>query len=211
MQKQQKLTKRVSDLEHKLASARKELHTVLLKDVPPVPPLPALLPPTPTPDTSQTTTTTVSTQVFSEREVSQDTQDTQATTPTPSQQIPLPAPAKQSVGKIVKKRKATTTIDDETYKPIPTDSDGDFSMSASEPEQPRTIKRVKSQNGKKAKRQTSRLTKSKSRSDVRKEDPVVIVPDGKKVPMVPAIPKGVEGKKARIRDDGYGGLEHEMF
>ncbi|KAH5279494.1 hypothetical protein HBI71_013360 [Parastagonospora nodorum] len=208
MQKQQKLTKRVSDLEHKLASARKELHTVLLKDVPPVPPLPALLPPMPTPDTSQTTTTTTSTQIFSEREVSQ---DTQATTPSPSQQIPLPAPAKQSVGKIVKKRKATTTIDDETYKPIPTDSDGDFSMSASEPEQPRTIKRVKSQNGKKAKRQTSRLTKSRSRSDGRKEEPVVIIPDGKKVPMVPEIPKGVEGKKARIRDDGYGGLEHEMF
>jgi hypothetical protein len=212
LQKQMKLTKRVSDLEHKRASARKELHTVLAKDLPPVPPLPAILPPTPAPETSQTTitatSTTTSTQIFNEKEASP---DTQATTPTPSQQIPLPTPEKQSVGKIVKKRKATTTTDDGTYKPIPTDSDGDISMSASEPEQTRNIKRVKSQNGKKNKRQSSRLTKSRGKNDMRKEEPVVIVPDGKRVPLVPAIPNGVEGKKAKLRDDGYGGLGHEMF
>jgi hypothetical protein len=203
LQKQKKLSKRVSDLEFKLASARKELHTVLHKDLPPIPPLPTLLPPTPTPETSQTT------QVFSEPEVSQDTQPTQETQPLEDTPVPDPAPSPKLVGKITKKRKATTT-DDETYKPIPTDSEGDISMSASEPEQ-RTIKRVKSTSGKKLKRQSSRLSKRPPRSELKKEEVVRIVPDGKKVPPIPAIPNGVEGKKVRIRDDGYGGLEHEMF
>jgi hypothetical protein len=175
-----------------------------------VPPLPALLPATPTQDTSQnplvfsdstrvssennTQASAENTQIFSDNDMSQ---DTPASTPGTSQ---------KSVGKIVKKRKAT--IDDETYRPIPTDSDGDISISASEPE--RMVKRVKS-TSKKGKRQPSRLTKKKSKSELKKEEAVVIVPDGKKVPLVPAIPNGVEGKKVKVRDDGYGGLEHEMF
>jgi len=193
--KQRKLSKRVSDLEFKLASARKELHTVLHKDLPPVPPLPALLPPTSTPDASHGTA------VSSDPEVSQ---DTQITTPSLASQ---PSP----VGKIVKKRKASAHDDDETYKPLPTDSDGDISMSgASEPEQ-RSIKRVKSTSTKKLKRQSSRLSKKLSKSEVKREEVVRIVPDGKKVPLVPKIPNGVEGKKTKVGDDGYGGLEHEMF
>ncbi|KAH7089781.1 hypothetical protein FB567DRAFT_568580 [Paraphoma chrysanthemicola] len=204
LQKQKKLSKRVSNLEVKLASARKELHTVLQKELPPVPPLPTFLPPTPTPDTSQAT------QIFTDVEVSQDTQPTQESQLTDDARTSEPAPSPKPVGKIVKKRKATTN-DDETYKPIPTDSEGDISMSASEPEQ-RTIKRVKStSSGKKLKRQSSRLSKRLSRSELKKEEVVRIVPDGKKVPPIPAIPNGVEGKKVRIRDDGYGGLEHEMF
>jgi hypothetical protein len=213
----------VSDLEYKLASARKELHTVLHKDVPPVPPLPALGPSSSTSDTSQSTrmssdaarvssentqtssehtqTSTENPQIFTDEE---SLHDTPTSTPAPSQN--------NHVGKIVKKRKAITTIDDATYTPITTDSDGDISMSASEPE--RTFKRAKStSSSKKAKRKPSRLTKRVSRGDLRKEEIVTVVPDGKKVPMVPAIPVGVEGQKAKVkgRDDGYGGLGHEMF
>ncbi|KAF2024572.1 hypothetical protein EK21DRAFT_104549 [Setomelanomma holmii] len=203
LQKQKKLSKRVSDLEFKLASTRKELQIVLHKDLPPVPPLPSLLPPTTTPETSQAS------QVFSEPDISQDPQSTQEIQTTAEIQVTEPTPSPKPVGKITKKRKATTA-DDETYKPIPTHSDGDISMSASEPEQ-RTIKRVKSTSGKKLKRQSSRLSKRMSRSELKKEEPVRIVPDGKKVPPIPAIPNGVQGTKVRIRDDGYGGLEHEMF
>ncbi|KAF1918211.1 hypothetical protein BDU57DRAFT_514862 [Ampelomyces quisqualis] len=199
LQKQMKLSARVSDLENKLASARKELHGVLRKEVPPVPPLPFILPPTASPETSQDV------QMFSQTEVVQDTEMTEPET-APHE----PTPSHKPVGKIVKKRKATT-IDDETYKPIPTESDGDLSMSAtSEPE--RSVKRVKSQSSRKGKRQTSRLNKSRSKSDLRREDaPVTVVPDGKKVPAVPAIPNGVEGKKSQVRDDGFGGFGHEIF
>lgn len=102
------------------------------------------------------------------------------------------------------------TADDEAYKPVPTDSEGDFSMSASEPE--RTVKRAKSQSSRKPKREKSRLTKSRSKSDMRKEEvAVTVVPDGKKVPAVPKIPSGVEGKKTKVRDDGFGGYGHEIF
>jgi hypothetical protein len=84
-------------------------------------------------------------------------------------------------------------------------------MSAtSEPE--RSFKRAKSQLSRKGKKQTSRLTKSRSRSSLRKEDAAVtVVPDGKKVPAVPAIPNGVQGKKSKVRDDGFGGFGHEIF
>lgn len=184
--KQKKLSKRVSNLEFKLASARKELRTVLHKDLPPVPPLPSLLPP-----------------VSSDADVSQSTQLTTAAL------APQQSPQQPPVGKIVKKRKATN--DDEPYTPMPTDSDGDISMSeASEAEQ-RSIKRVKSTSTKKLKRQNSHLSKRLSRSELKREEVVRIVPDGKKVPLVPKIPNGVEGKKVKVGDDGYGGLEHEMF
>jgi hypothetical protein len=200
LQKQIKLSKRVSDLEFKLASARKELHTVLHQDVPPVPPLAAFQLPTPTPDTTRQMP-----QTYSNSSVSP---DPQGSTPAPSQ--------KPTTSKIIKKRKVNIDDDDvadPSYKPVPTDteSEPDLSMSASEPEQ-RTVKRVKSQSKKKVKRQSSRLTKPRSKSDLRREEEAMtIVPDGKKVPMVPAIPNGVEGKKAKIRDDGYGGFGHEIF
>jgi hypothetical protein len=125
------------------------------------------------------------------------------------------------IGKIVKKRKATTHADasDEEYKPVPTDSDGDLDLlsgpSASERENEiseRSVKRVKSSaSRKKLKRQGSRLQKKSSRSSMRSEEPLRIAPDGRDVPDVPSIPNGIEGKKIRVRDDGYGGLGHEIF
>lgn len=192
LHKQKKLLRRVSNLESKLASAKQELQTVLHNDdLPPVPPLPTLLPPTPA--TSQS--------------------DIEAPLP----DIPT-TPEPRSTGKVTKKRKATTDDDDADYKPIPTDSDGDISMSAASASEPeRTIKRVKSSASRKnLKRQTTRLQKRMSRSSMSKEDAAVtVVPDGVSVPPIPKMPKGMEkeGKKAAVKrqDDGYGGLEHEMF
>jgi hypothetical protein len=42
---------------------------------------------------------------------------------------------------------------------------------------------------------------------------ITIVPDGDIVPPVPSIPSGVKGKVATVSlgDDGYGGLSHEIF
>ncbi|KAH8716900.1 hypothetical protein GQ44DRAFT_688704 [Phaeosphaeriaceae sp. PMI808] len=213
LHKQKKLTKRVSDLEFKLASARKELHTVLHKDLPPVPPLPIIVPPAQTPETSQSTT------VFTENEeavsqdtqdtqITQDTQDTKATTTPPSPTSPLtsfPQPPRQ-VGKIVKKRKATSSSDS-LYIPTTTDSDSEPDTSAPPSSPERTPKRPKSSAGRKPKRQPSKLSRRKARS----EEPVRIVPDGKSVPLLPPIPRGVEGRIVRVGDDGFGGLGHEIF
>lgn len=212
LQKQKRLSKRVSDLEYKLASARKELQTVLHKDLPPVPPVPnlnagnsantsviasspagpALDPTSSTPETSQEP------QIFSDKE---NEQDTQSTSPSFSQ---------TSVGKIVKKRKATSSDNDSTYIPVTTDSEGDIDISTSEPE--RTVKRAKSTSAKKLRRKKARALKKAAARDARRQDDVIrVVPDGRTVPPLPEIPSGIEGKKVVVRDDGYGGLEHEMF
>ncbi|KAF1944913.1 hypothetical protein EJ02DRAFT_339783 [Clathrospora elynae] len=193
LHKQEKLSKRVSSLEQKLASARKELQSVLYNYAPPVPPLPSFLPPTPSLSHSDYDTT--------------------------SQTEVTPVPHSPSLGKIVKKRKATTHESDAEYRPFSTDSDGDTELlsahSASEAE--RTIKRVKSSASRKSlKRQSTRLHKRLSRGSMREErrDFVVTVqPDGAGVPEVPSIPQAMEGqgKRVRVGDDGFGGLGHEIF
>ncbi|KAF1828798.1 hypothetical protein BDW02DRAFT_651819 [Decorospora gaudefroyi] len=205
LHKQKKLSKRVSNLELKLASARKELHSVLHSDHPPVPPLPTLLPPTP--------------------DISQSEHEAASPNATPAPETP------RSIGKIVKKRKATTHESDTEYMPLPTtDSDGDIDIdtiddffsghSASERENEapeRMIKRVKSSASRKKnnpKRPSTRLQKRVSRSSMRTETPPVrVVPDGVGVPDVPAIPREMQGKGKRVRvgDDGFGGLGHEIF
>ncbi|KAI4654817.1 uncharacterized protein J4E78_006994 [Alternaria triticimaculans] len=198
LHKQKKLTKRVSDLEYKLASAKKELQTVLYNDIPPVPRIPGFAPPTP--DVTP----------------SENEDPSRNTTP-----VEVEPPA--SIGKIVKKRKATIHDSDGEYKPIPTDSEGDIDMlsaaSASEAEvserTERSIKRVKSTASKKSpgRRSSSRLTKRFSRSNLKSEEPVRVVPDGRDVPDVPSIPREMEskGKKVKVGDDGFGGLGHEIF
>jgi hypothetical protein len=206
LHKQKKLSKRVSDLEFKLASARKELQTVLHSDVAPVPLHTSLQRANqqPTPDVSQ-----------SENEV-----DATSTSPEVS----------CSIGKIVKKRKASSHDEDAAYKPIITDSDGDIDLlsehahtaSEQENEMPtpeRMIKRVKSSASRKnLKRQSSRLQSRLSRGSLRErngsqEREVRVVPDGEEVPDVPVIPREMEslGRRTRVRDDGFGGLGHEIF
>jgi hypothetical protein len=99
LQKQQKLFKRVSELESKLASARKELGLVLASpNAPPVPPIPANLP----------SPATLS-HVFSENETS------------PHSRAGLPSNLISS-SKVLKKRKVTADNDEE-FKQIATDSE----------------------------------------------------------------------------------------
>lgn len=223
LQKQKKLTKRVSNLECKLASARKELYSVLNSDFPPVPTLPSLLPHTPT-----------ASHVSHEHAVV--AEPTRSPPPIPvsesaSESEPESRPSSRSLGRITKKRKVRLSIDDADYIPAPTDSEGEVDMLsvASEGEtdelsrsldHERTIKRVKSSTSsssrrKSVKKSTTQLQKRNSRTSLSREDMTVsIVPDGVKVPHVPAIPGGVRGKKVVAFDDEadmYGGLEHEMF
>lgn len=171
--KQKKLSKRVSDLEFRLAEARKELSLALGdKNAPPVPPLPANLPPTPS-----------TSHFWSETETSPhsaaDTSQKQTT-------------------KITKKRKAASEGAD--YQPIPTDSD--ISLDSEHESKKNKKQKV-------VKRTSSRLSKKKP--NVAKEEVVIIVPDGVTVPHIPTIPKGVDGKRATVSDDGFGGLGHEIF
>ncbi|XP_014550368.1 hypothetical protein COCVIDRAFT_31870 [Bipolaris victoriae FI3] len=215
LQKQKKLSKRVSDLEFKLASARKELHTVLYNDLPPAPPVPKFAPPTP--DVTQ-----------SEHEPA----SPEARTSTSSNNA---STAARSMGRILKKRKTTAAHDSDTdYKPLPTDSEGDTDMfsvpSASEyeadpdnnddndEEDELSTKHAKSASRKKSKnskRQSSRLRKKFSRSSIKRDEPVCVVPDGVNVPEVPSLPQDVadevKSRARKGRDDGYGGLGHEIF
>ncbi|KAJ4348608.1 uncharacterized protein N0V89_009986 [Didymosphaeria variabile] len=201
LHKQKKLSKRVSNLEHKLQEARKELSIVLgphnPNPVPPLPTLPTNLPPTPTTNPS-----------FSASEASpQSATEVKSATPTTDAKI----------GKIVKKRKAIREGDtDGEYKPIPTDTDTDTDYSharASESDAPST-KRTKITPPKKSiRKKSTRLTKKKTNTTqrVEKEQVVTVVPDGVAVPPIPNIPTGVRGKRVQVSDDGYGGFEHEMF
>ncbi|KAF2250545.1 hypothetical protein BU26DRAFT_517376 [Trematosphaeria pertusa] len=184
LHKQKKLSKRVSDLEHKLAEARKELTLALgSPSVPPVPPLPSTLPPTPNSSTNH---------FWSENELSPHNHAESAS-----------ASASKPAGKITKKRKASGADNDDEYKPIPTDSEKSLD---SERESKRSKKNVV------RKKSSSRLTKKKS-TVTTKEEVVIVVPDGVSVPPIPSIPKGVDGKRAAVsrKDDGYGGLGHEIF
>ncbi|KAL1602484.1 hypothetical protein SLS60_005900 [Paraconiothyrium brasiliense] len=187
LHKQKKLSKRVSNLEHKLQEARKELSSVLgphnPNPVPPLPTLPSNLPPTPITNPS-----------YSTSEYSQ-----------------------ESVGKIVKKRKASREGDtDGEYKPIPTDTDTDTDYSharASDSDAPSTKKTKITPPKKPSRKKSTRLTKKKTNSTqrIQKEQVVTVVPDGLAVPPIPDIPTGVKGKRVQVSNDGYGGFEHEMF
>ena len=207
LNKQKKLSKRVSSLEVKLASAKKELQSVLGNECfPAVPPFPQHLSHTgagtvsPTPNTPH---------IFSD--------DAAPLSPTggfaDGASASLP-------GKITKKRKSVALVDtdDADYLPTATAVASDVEMSEPEPElaspEPRGIKRVKSDASKRLKRTGSRLSRKVSRSSVReqREEKVVVVKPGGNVPPVPVVPSGVEGNKVKVvGDDGYGGLGHEIF
>ncbi|KAF2660844.1 hypothetical protein K491DRAFT_711426 [Lophiostoma macrostomum CBS 122681] len=226
LQKQLKLTRQVSDLEHKLAQARKKLSEALGEDIPPVPELP------PTPALSPTpvllpTLKTSSSHFFSKVEISPHIY-TEAVTPRPS--------------KITKKRKASGGSDDDdprrdpTYKPTPTDTESDYASSEHSSKKSKltntthaTSKTLISKPSSRRLRKVSgatttsgttiggRLKKKKSQaSTTTREEVVIIVPDGVAVPPIPSIPNGTEGKRAavstsRASDDGFGGLGHEIF
>ena len=224
LQKQKKLSKRVSNLESKLASARKELYSVLNTDPPPVPSLPSLC--SPTPATSQ---------VSHEHALVPELTRTPPPVPvaesaSASEQETRSPP--RSLGRITRKRKVRRSLDDADYIPATTDSEGDADMlsAASEAEaeaeelslsldHERTIKRVKSSTSASLRKTSKKKSSAKSqkrtnRTSLSREDVMVtIVPDGVRVPHVPAIPGGARDKKVTFGDDAdmYGGLEHEMF
>jgi hypothetical protein len=190
LQKQLKLSKTVSDLERKLAKARKELSETLGEHEP-LPSIPSVSAFPPTPDTSTS-------HFFSQDEVS-----------------PHPYTHQESVSKpnkIVKKRKASGISEDE-YKPITTESESDFGsdFTTNKAKSTATTKTVSI--GKSSKRRKANGKLSKKRSNITKDEVVIVVPDGVTVPPIPMIPHGTEGKLATVskEDDGFGGLGHEIF
>ncbi|KAF2118958.1 hypothetical protein BDV96DRAFT_568810 [Lophiotrema nucula] len=175
LQKQVKLSRKVSDLEHKLAEAKRELTLVLSPNFN-----------SPRPSTSAP-----------------------PLPPTPNSSRPSTSPSKPAA-KITKKRKASRDDEDNedeefAYKPVATEEDSEFEASDKPTRKP----------SKKLKR-SSRLAKKKSNATL-KENVMIVVPDGVTVPPLPEIPNGVAGKRVAVSrsprkgDDGYGGLEHEMF
>ena len=199
MHKQKKLSKRVSDLEHKLHEARRELSLALSPGNPnSVPPLPALppadLPPTPK------TNPSLSASDASPPDVPSTTHKME----------------KMGIGKVVKKRKAIREGDDDAdFKPVPTESDTDTNAhysQASESEGPST-KRTKITPPKKLlKKKSARRMRKQSVVRAEIEQVITVVPDGVAVPDVPDIPQDVNGNRVPVSPgDGYGGFEHEMF
>jgi hypothetical protein len=213
LNKQKKLSKRVSSLEVKLASAKKELQTVLGNDCfPAVPALPSDLSAfSPTPNTPH---------VFTDYG-------------SPSDSASLPS-------HIAKKRRSTTDPATPTstaiYSPPSTsrsysldtddaDADADKENSSLASKSERTIRRVRSASSRTLKRTSSRLSRKLSRSSLAADDAtddegaraaaVVTVVPGGAVPPVPRIPADVKGRSAvvgvRAGDDGFGGLGHEIF
>jgi hypothetical protein len=215
LSKQKKLSKRVSSLEVKLASAKKELQTVLGNECfPAVPALPPNLSAlSPTPNTPH---------VFTDYG-------------SPSDSAALPS-------HIAKKRRSTTDPATPTstaiYSPPSTsrsysldtdpDADADKENSSLTSKSERTIRRVRSASSRTLKRTSSRLSRKLSRSSLAADDAtddegagaaraavVVTVVPGGAVPPVPMIPADVKGRSAvvgvRAGDDGFGGLGHEIF
>ena len=118
-------------------------------------------------------------------------------------------------GKITKKRKSLALAhDDPTHLPYgtapPTDADTSDASPSTSPAPPPPHRSL----SKRLKRTSSRLSSKISRSTLRDADQdrvVVVVQPGGAVPPVPAVPAGVDGRKVPVRDDGYGGLGHEIF
>jgi hypothetical protein len=189
LNKQLKLSKRVSDLEHKLNKARKELAETLGEEVPPVPSLPTPMPTfPPTPDTNTSN-------FFSQDETSPHIF---------TEEMPAKGPKK-----ITKKRKvsASASASDSDYKPVAADSESEGSEKGS-----KRSKLTEPNLRKSPRKKSSRILKKK-KSNVTKENVVIIVPDGVTVPAVPSIPSGMKDRAAVSEEasDGYGGFGDEIF
>ncbi|CAI6333608.1 unnamed protein product [Periconia digitata] len=188
-QKQKKLNKRVSDLEHKLSEARRELAMTLSPEkAPPLPSIPSdiISPPKTDPPPM--------------KRFWHDKSDVPETSPEPA-----------GTNRVIKKRKSRGHSDDE-YKPVATDSDFSHEGAGSEHD----TKRGKSTPSKLRRKSSTRSVKKGPQVVVEEvasqEDVVIVVPDDRVgVPPIPAIPQNVDGRRALPRRDGYGGFEHEMF
>lgn len=189
LQKQKKLSKRVSNLESKLSEARKQLAMTLSPDkAPPVLPISSDVLSPPKTDPAPIKLIWNNHTDNNRNDVSDDDIE----------------PA--STGKIVKKRKSNGVSDDD-YRPVATESD--FPL---ESEHDNT--RSKTTPSKLQRKSSSRSFSKKNKPVVETltEDVVIVVPDARVgVPPIPEIPRDMNGKRVTPNRDGYGGFEHEMF
>ncbi|KAF2640851.1 hypothetical protein P280DRAFT_330236 [Massarina eburnea CBS 473.64] len=204
LQKQKKLSKRVSDLEHKLAEARKEL--ALTRD-------PANMPPVPAIPSAFSSTSSKSSKQVRIMHPSEGSSSSRSLSPNPSslrqvQNIASPnasppstTTTTTSTGKIVKKRKAMDSNDEIAHTTVTTDSDH------SHDNEPQAAPSTTPQ------RTPTRLVKKKPGTAMQEKQVMIVVPDASNgVPPMPRIPKNMEGRSSRVvNPDGYGGFEHEMF
>ncbi|KAF2711184.1 hypothetical protein K504DRAFT_466202 [Pleomassaria siparia CBS 279.74] len=191
LNKQKKLTKRVSNLEHKLSEARRELGLALaLKDK------------------ENAARQDKSTPVSPDRPLTPNKTHFLSEIGVNSHVLAEPSPA--NTNKITKRRKAT----EETSVPIYGDSENE-NENESEREwkkkifSPLTPKRTYTRLVKK--RSQVNLPSSNSSTTTTEEEVIRVAPDGKSVPPIPSIPAGIDGKRVTIRDDGFGGFSHEIF
>lgn len=181
LNKQKKLSKRVSNLEHKLSEAKKELDIALAskqqeaaspsKFGPPVSPLRPLTP--------------------------NNTHFLVCTEAEASSTVLIELSSSNFVNKI-KKRKATN----EKAISIYGESDVESEPSAKKNKNLVTPRR---QSNRLRKSRSNASLNTASREDV------IMVAPGGSVPPMPVIPMDVEGNRVAVCDDGFGGLSHEIF
>jgi hypothetical protein len=183
LNKQKKLSKRVSNLEHKLAEARKELGLALAlkqqelaaasKLHPPISPVRPL-----TPNNTHFLTS-------AENEA--------------DSTILAESSSNIHANKITKKRKATSE------KAVSIYGDSDVESEHENKKKKIVTPRRQSTRLRKARSTTSIVTTTTT-----KEEAVMVVPGGS-VPPIPVIPADVSGTRVVVGDDGFGGLSHEIF
>lgn len=228
----------MSSLEVKLASAKKELASVLGGDVcfPAVPPLPP--PFAACGDDDETVGLRGGEADAGTRDGERSSSPPQANTLmsddaaplSPSRGEPQSAALPREIAK--RRRTARKRADDDAeaaFLSHPAFSDVDMSEYEPEREGKENVDQNADQNGKPPKK-AKKVRKSKSRNTLvrkssrssvldaeEKEERVVVVKPGGAVPPVPVVPDGIKGKKAVVvegqgeGDDGYGGLGHEIF
>ena len=227
----------MSSLELKLASAKKELASVLGGDVcfPAVPPLPPAFA-----ACGDDEEETVGLRGGDAEAGARDGEERSSSPPqannlmsddalphSPSRGEPQSAALPREIAK--RRRTARKRVDDDAdaeFLSQPTLSDADTSaFSPQRDEKENTTHKPHADatekppaKAKKARKSKSRnrLVRKSSRNSVldneEKEERVVVVKPGGAVPPVPVVPDGIRGKKVAVQgDDGYGGLGHEMF
>ena len=237
---QKKLSRRVSSLELKLASAKKELASVLGGDVcfPAVPPLPP--PFADCGDDEETVGLRGGEAEAGTRDGERSSSPPQANNlmsddalpHSPSRGEPQSAALPREIAK--RRRTARKRVDDDAeaeFLSQPAFSDVEMSAFSPEREEKENIahnshadateKPTKKAKKVRKSKSRNRLVRKSSRSSVlgneEKEERVVVVKPGGAVPPVPVVPDGVVGKKVVVvggegeEDDGYGGFGHEMF
>ncbi|KAF2180185.1 hypothetical protein K469DRAFT_693346 [Zopfia rhizophila CBS 207.26] len=232
LQKQAKLSRRVSDLEKKLHEARKEL-SLTLGDAPPVPALPSTLSDLATPNGRFTASSQHSfrhsasssnlnlgaestrlakrsrSTLHDSAEKTSTRHDSMASSSSPNRSH-FWAQDELNPHNFVEN---TPNLKQKITKKRKVGDKGDITYkpvsdtndeSQSEGEASRRTKKLK-----RSKRGSGKLNKRSTSTT--KKGAVIVVPDGVTVPPLPSIPAGMEGNRVAVSDDGFGGLGHEIF